>query len=100
MLWGYAGDPYISFGGSNTTRTSRLRLGDVFYLPAKVGFATLGVAASGMMYAATLGDVDATTIVWRVSTGGDYVITLSMVRRGDAPRFIGSVRPSNPRRAE
>jgi virginiamycin B lyase len=71
-------------------------LGDVFYVPAKLGFAALGVVASGITYAATLGDLEATTAVLRYAGGGDYLMTPSMIRRGSGPRFVGSDRASVP----
>jgi hypothetical protein len=68
-------------------------LSDVLYTPAKAAFATLGVAASGLTYVATLGSATAAVAVWDASTRGDYAITPDMVRRHIAPRFIGSSLP-------
>src|SRR5262249_14451208 len=65
-------------------------LGNLLYLPAKAGLAAAGVAAGGLAYAATLGNRDAATTIWRDAMRGDYVVTPDMVRRGIAPRFVGS----------
>ena len=71
-------------------------VGNVFYLPAKVAFATIGGLATGVTYVATIGDGDAAGYVWRTSTGGDYLITPRMVHEGALPQFIGPVQPAEP----
>ncbi len=68
-------------------------VGNLLYVPAKAGFAGLGIIASGMAYGLTLGSAEAASTIWRDTTGGDYFITPGMVRLENSPRFVGPDRP-------
>jgi hypothetical protein len=67
-------------------------VGNLFYVPAKLGFAAVGGLTSGVAYVATIGDSDAARSVWRASTGGDYLITARMIMQGELPRFVGGAK--------
>jgi hypothetical protein len=62
---------------------------DVFYVPAKVVFAGLGAATSGLAYILTAGDTDATRSVWDASVKGTYVLTPRMIEGRDPVHFVG-----------
>jgi len=64
-------------------------LANVVYVPAKVVFAGLGAATSGVAYVVTLGRTPASNSIWNASVNGDYVLTPRMID-GDQPvRFVG-----------
>src|SRR6266446_5545778 len=59
-------------------------LANVFYMPAKVVYATVGILTGGLAYLLTAGDSDTAERIWSPSLGGSYVVTPAMVR-GDEP---------------
>jgi len=63
---------------------------NVVYVPAKVVFAAGGAVASGVSYVATLGRPEPTGKIWTTTTGGDYVMTPSMVEGSEPIHFAGS----------
>jgi len=81
---------WINHQGSHVD-SSKKEWGD--YVPAKVAFVVPGALVTGLTYAMTLGNEDATSATWHTAAGGDYLITPTMVRDGESPRFVGSARP-------
>jgi hypothetical protein len=59
-------------------------LANVFYMPAKVVYATVGILTGSLAYLLTAGDSDTAERVWSPSLGGNYVVTPGMIR-GDEP---------------
>ena len=78
---GYLGD---AGWGSLTVLTN------VFYMPAKLIYATVGGITGGLVLAVTAGDMDAAENVWVMSMGGTYVITPSMLQGEDSIAFTGT----------
>jgi hypothetical protein len=65
-------------------------LTNVFYMPAKLVYATLGGITGGLVYAVTAGDMDAAEHVWVMSMGGTYVVTPGMLQGEDPIAFTGT----------
>ncbi|HVO25300.1 MAG TPA: hypothetical protein VMW56_16895 [Candidatus Margulisiibacteriota bacterium] len=57
---------------------------NVFYMPVKVVYGTLGLVTGSLAYVLTVGDSDTAQRVWSPSLGGAYVVTPAMLR-GDEP---------------
>jgi len=55
-------------------------LTNVFYMPAKLGYATLGGLTGGFAFALTGGDLQKAETVWVTSMGGTYVVTPGMLQ--------------------
>src|SRR5438309_1881430 len=54
-------------------------LANVAYVPAKVVFAGIGAASSGVAYVVTLGKPTPAQPIWNAAVGGNYVVTPSML---------------------
>src|SRR5437867_10188676 len=65
-------------------------LSNVLYMPAKLGYATLGGLTGGLAYGLTLGDLGTAETIWVTSMGGTYVITPRMLQGEDAIAFSGT----------
>ncbi len=66
---------------------------NLIYMPVKFVYATLGGITGGFAYVLTGLNYDIAKGIWVPSTGGDYVITPSMLR-GDQPvYFSGTTQP-------
>ena len=59
-------------------------MANVFYMPTKVVYATLGTVTGALAYILTVGNADIAQGIWSPSVGGSYVVTPAMVR-GDEP---------------
>jgi hypothetical protein len=57
---------------------------NIFYMPVKVVYGTLGLLTGSLAYVLTAGDSDTAQRVWSPSLGGAYVVTPAMLR-GDEP---------------
>jgi hypothetical protein len=57
---------------------------NVFYMPVKFVYGTLGLLTGSLAYVLTAGDSDTAQRVWSPSLGGSYVVTPGMLR-GDEP---------------
>ncbi len=57
---------------------------NIFYMPAKAVYGSLGLLTGSLTYLLTVGDADTAQKVWSPSLGGTYVITPAIVR-GDEP---------------
>jgi hypothetical protein len=62
---------------------------NVFYVPAKLPYGTLGGIAGGGGYALTGGNQRVANTIWRSSLGGDYVIAPDMISRQSPAHFTG-----------
>ena len=67
-------------------------LANIPYFPAKVIFAGLGAAASGVSYLATLGRQQPADTIWDASVKGNYVLTPRMIEGRQPVRFVGTTR--------
>ena len=59
-------------------------LSNLFYMPAKIVYGTLGLVTGSLAYLLTVGDSDVAMTIWDPSLGGSYVVTPAMLR-GDEP---------------
>ena len=57
---------------------------NVFYMPAKVLYASIGLVTGGLAYLLTVGDTDTAQRILSPSIGGKYVVTPGMLQ-GDEP---------------
>ena len=67
-------------------------VGNLFYIPAKITYATLGGVAGGAAYVFTRGDHRAAHGIWHDSLGGDYVLTPSMLQGQHPIHFVAGGR--------
>ena len=65
-------------------------VGNLFYIPAKIAYGTLGGLAGGAAYVFTRGDHDVAHKIWRDSLGGDYVLSPTMLKGQEPIHFVGS----------
>jgi len=76
--------------------TDEARLGvatvfaNVFYIPAKIGYAAIGGVTGGLGYVVTGGSRHVAEKIWVSSLGGDYVLTRQMVAGEEDIRFSGT----------
>ena len=70
---------------------------NLVYMPVKFVYATLGGITGGFAYVLTGLNYDIAKGVWVPSTGGDYVITPSMLRGDDPIYFSGTTQPKGDR---
>ena len=66
---------------------------NVFYIPAKLGYAVLGGVTGGLGYALTGGNKQVAERVWVSSFGGDYIVTRDQLRGNEELHFSGSTDP-------
>jgi hypothetical protein len=62
---------------------------NVFYMPAKVAYATIGAVTGGVAWLVTGGDTDTANKVWVPSLEGTYVVTPAMLRGEEGIQFVG-----------
>jgi hypothetical protein len=67
---------------------------NLFYMPVKVVYASLGLLTGSLAYVLTVGDSDTAQRVWSPSIGGAYVVTPAMLR-GDEPVLFNGPSYSN-----
>jgi hypothetical protein len=65
-------------------------LTNVFYMPAKVVYATTGAITGGLAYGLTGGDLQTAENIWVPAMGGTYVVTPRMLQGEDPIAFAGS----------
>lgn len=66
---------------------------NLFYIPAKIGYALLGGITGGLGYVLTGGNQDVAQRVWVSSFGGDYIISQQQLKGNEPLRFSGSADP-------
>jgi len=62
---------------------------NIFYMPAKVVYAGLGIITGSLGFVLTAGDGDIARSIWSPSLGGTYVITPGMLRGNEEILFSG-----------
>ena len=73
---------------------------NIFYIPAKVGYAAVGGLTGGLTYALTGGNLAAAEKVWVASGGGDYVLSPGHLQGQEKIQFSGTRGPSAPSPSE
>ena len=73
---------------------------NIFYIPAKVGYAAVGGLTGGLTYALTGGNLDAAEKVWVASAGGDYVLSPNHLQGHERIQFSGTRQASAPSPSE
>jgi hypothetical protein len=74
-------------------------VGNLFYIPAKLAYGTLGSVAGGAAYVFSHDGHSAAHQIWRNSLGGDYVLTPEMLTGHEPIHFMGSVTQARPHEA-
>jgi hypothetical protein len=69
---------------------------NIFYIPAKIGYAAVGGLTGGLTYALTAGNLDAAEKVWVASGGGDYVLSTNHLQGREKIHFSGSTQAAAP----
>jgi hypothetical protein len=69
---------------------------NIFYIPAKVGYAAVGGITGGLTYALTAGNLDAAQKVWVASGGGDYVLSPEQLQGRERIHFSGGSTARQP----
>jgi hypothetical protein len=72
---------------------------NLVYMPVKFVYATLGGITGGFAYVLTGFNYNVGKSVWVPSTGGDYVITPSMLKGEQPIYFSGTTQPKHASRA-
>jgi hypothetical protein len=72
---------------------------NLIYMPTKFVYATLGGVTGGFAYVLTGLNFDVAKRIWVPSTGGDYVITPSMLKGEDPIYFSGETKERHASRA-
>jgi hypothetical protein len=62
---------------------------NIFYMPAKVVYAGVGLLTGSLGFVLTAGDGDIARSIWSPSLGGTYVITPGMLRGHEEILFSG-----------
>ena len=70
---------------------------NLIYMPTKFTYATLGAITGGFAYVLTGLNTNVGKSIWIPSTGGDYVITPSMLKGEDPIYFSGTTQPKRER---
>jgi hypothetical protein len=73
---------------------------NLFYMPTKFVYATLGGITGGFAYVLTGLRFDIAKSIWVPSMGGTYVVTPSMLRGEDRVYFSGTTQPKGATRDE
>jgi hypothetical protein len=73
---------------------------NIFYIPAKVGYAAIGGLTGGLTFALTGGNLDAAESVWVASGGGDYVLSPQHIQGQQRIQFSGTRNPTAPTPSE
>jgi hypothetical protein len=75
-------------------------IANIFYIPAKVGYAAVGGITGGLTYALTGGNLEAAERVWVASGGGDYVLSPQHLQGREKIQFSGTKESSTPSSTE
>jgi hypothetical protein len=70
-----------------------MAVANLFYIPAKIGYATLGGVTGGLGYVFSAGNRDVAERVWVSSIGGDYVLSRGQLKGEEPIRFSGAADP-------
>ena len=75
-------------------------LASVFYIPAKVTYAGLGLLTGGLGYLLTGGRADVANNIIYPAVRGDYVVTPSNLKGSEPIYFVGAPPPETSPRAD
>lgn len=75
-------------------------LASVFYIPAKVTYAGLGLLTGGLGYVLTGGRTDVANNIIYPAVGGNYVVTPNHLRGTEPIYFVGAPPPETGPRAD
>lgn len=75
-------------------------LANVFYMPAKVTYAGLGLIAGGLGYVLSGGRADVANNIIYPAVGGHYVVTPKHLKGQEPVYFVGAPPPEAPPPAE
>jgi hypothetical protein len=75
-------------------------LASVFYIPAKVTYAGLGLLTGGLGYVLTGGRTDVMNHIIYPAVGGNYVVTPSHLKGKEPIYFVGAPAPESGPQAE
>lgn len=64
-------------------------MSNLFYIPAKLVYATIGGVTGGLAYVLTLGNTKAVHAIWSPALGGSYVLTPAMMQGEEPILFFG-----------
>jgi len=70
-------------------------LANVFYMPAKITYAGLGLLTGGIGYVLTAGRADVANDIIYPSVRGNYVVTPSHLKGSEPLYFVGAPPPEN-----
>ncbi|MEO6026210.1 MAG: hypothetical protein ABIR79_05025 [Candidatus Binatia bacterium] len=73
---------------------------NIFYMPVKFVYATLGGITGSFAYVLTGLNFDIAKNIWRPSLGGTYVVTPSMLKGEDPIYFSGVTQPKHEGHSE
>ena len=73
---------------------------NLFYMPTKFVYSTLGGITGGFAYVLTGLRLDIAKSIWVPSMGGTYVVTPSMLKGEDVLYFSGTTQPKGSTRDE
>ena len=65
-------------------------ISNVFYMPVKLVYATLGGLTGGLALGLTGGDMEVADNIWVTSMGGNYVLTPPMLRGEESISIAGT----------
>ncbi len=83
-----AASDYLEDAGLGTATVAA----NVFYIPAKLTYATLGGITGGLAYVMTGTNLEIAERVWKPSMGGDYVLKRRHIR-GEETIYFSAPRP-------
>jgi hypothetical protein len=72
----------------------------LFYIPAKITYATLGLVTGGLGYAVTGGRADVANSIIYPAVGGHWVVTPSNLKGTEPIYFVGAPPPESGPRVE
>ena len=73
---------------------------NLFYMPTKFVYSTLGGVTGGLAYVLTGLNLDIANRIWVPSMGGTYVVTPAMLRGEEVLYFSGTTQPKGSMREE
>ena len=75
-------------------------LANMFYMPAKITYAGLGLLTGGVGYLITGGRADVANNIIYPAVGGNYVVTPSQLKGTEPLYFVGAPPPEKPESAQ
>ncbi len=75
-------------------------LANVFYMPAKIVYAGLGLVGGGLGYVLSGGNAETATSILDPAIRGNYVVTPSHLKGEEPLLFVGPIHSSEPQQPE